>query len=56
VFLIDLTAQSPVYQQMKVELPAIPTRLETRENAERAAEAIRKSLESQDPDIKAFLR
>jgi hypothetical protein len=56
VFLIDLTAESPGYQQMKVELPAIPSNLATKEDAERAAEAIRKSLESQDPEIKAFLR
>jgi len=56
VFLVDLTAEPPVYRQMKVELPAIPTKLETTEDAERAAEAIRKSLESQDPEIKAFCR
>lgn len=56
VFLLDLTVESPVYQQMKVELPAIPAKLETSEDAERAAEAIRKSLESQNPKIKAFLR
>lgn len=56
VFMVDLAAESPVYQQMKVELPAIPSKLETTEDAERAAEAIRKSLESQDPEIKAFLR
>ncbi len=56
VFLIDLTVESPVYQQMKVELPAIPARLETRDDAERAAEAIRESLETQNPKIKAFLR
>lgn len=56
VFLIDLTDESPVYRQMKVALPATPSKLETTEDAKRAAEAIRTSLESQDPEIKAFLR
>lgn len=56
VFLIDLTSQSPVYRQIKVELPAIPSKLGSEEAAERAAEAIRQSLEKQDPEIKAFLR
>ena len=56
VFLIDLTAETPTYQQKNVELPAIPSQLESTEDVERLAEAIRKSLESQDPEIKAFLR
>ena len=56
VFLVDLTAEPPVYRQMKVELPAIPTKLETNQDAERAAEALRLSLENQDPQIKAFCR
>jgi hypothetical protein len=56
VFLIDLTAEMPGYRQKKVDLPAISSRLETAEDVERLAEAIRKSLESQDPEIKAFLR
>ena len=56
VFLIDLTTASPIYQQREVELPAIPSKLETREDAERAAEAIRSSLDRRDPKIKAFLR
>ena len=55
VFLLDLTTNPQVYRQMNVELPAVPTKLESEEDAERAAEAIRKSLESQDSDIKAFL-
>ena len=55
VFLLDLTTDPQVYRQMNVELPAVPTKLESEEDAERAAEAIRKSLESQDSDIKAFL-
>lgn len=55
VFLIDLTAQSPVYRQMKVELPAIPSKLVPDEAAELAAEAIRQSLENRHPEIKAFL-
>jgi hypothetical protein len=56
VFLIDLTAETPTYQQKKVELPAIPSPLESTDDVERLAEATRKSLESQDPEIKAFLR
>lgn len=56
VFLIDLTVQSPGYRQMKVELPAIPSKLGSEEAAERVAEAIRRGLENQDPEIKAFLR
>ncbi len=55
VFLLDLTAESPVYRQMKVELPPIPMKLETKEDAERVAEAIRRNLENKDLDIKAFL-
>ena len=55
VFLLDLTTNPQVYRQMNVELPAVPTKLESEEDAERAAEAIRKSLESRDSDIKAFL-
>ena len=50
----DRTVEAPVHQQMKVELPAIPS-LESREDAERAAEAIRERLESQDAEIKTFL-
>jgi hypothetical protein len=54
VFLVDLTAEPTVYQQMKVELPATPIRLETKEDAEQATEAIRRSLESQNSEIKVF--
>lgn len=56
VFLIDLTAETPTYQQKKVELLAIPSKLESTQDVEQLAEAIRKSLESQDPEIKEFLR
>jgi hypothetical protein len=56
VFLIDLGAETPTYQQKKVELPAIPSPLESTDDVERLAETIRTSLESQDPEIKAFLR
>jgi hypothetical protein len=55
VFLIDLTADEPTYEQKKVELPAIQSKLETTEDVERLVGAIRKSLESQDPEIKAFM-
>lgn len=56
VFLIDLTAESPTYQQKKVELPSIPSKIESAQDVERLAETIQKSLERQDPEIKAFLR
>jgi hypothetical protein len=56
VFLIDLTAETPTYQQKKVELPAIPSKLESMQDVEQLAEMIRRSLESQDLEIKAFLR
>jgi hypothetical protein len=56
VFLIDLAVEAPTYQQKKVELPAIPSNLESMQDVEQLAETIRKSLESQDPEIKAFLR
>ena len=56
VFLIDLTADAPAYRQKKAELPAIPAKLDTPADVERLADIIRASLESQDPEIKAFLR
>lgn len=56
VFLVDLTAEPPVYRQVNVDLPMIPKKLETNEDAERAAEQIRKSLENRDQQIKAFCR
>jgi len=56
VLLVDLTAEPTIYRQMQVELPSIPTKLESKEDAERAAEALRRSLESQDRQIKAFCR
>jgi hypothetical protein len=56
VFLIDLTAETPGYRQKEVGLPAVPSKLETTEDLERLAKAIQETLESQDPEIKAFLR
>jgi hypothetical protein len=56
VFLIDLTAESPVYQQKKVELPSIPSKLDSTADVEQLADAIQKRLANQDPEIKAFLR
>jgi hypothetical protein len=56
VFLIDTTAETPAYEQKNVELPAIPSKLESTEDVERLAEKIRKHLENQDPDIKAFMQ
>jgi hypothetical protein len=56
VFLIDLAAETPAYQQKKVQLPALPSQPESMQDVEQLAEAIRKSLASQDLEIKAFLR
>jgi hypothetical protein len=54
--LIDLTGETLAYQQRKVELPAFPFKLESTQDVEHLVETIRKNLESQDPEIKAFLR
>lgn len=56
VFLVDLTTEPKVYRQMQVEMPAIPAKLETNQDAEGVAEAIRQSLENQDRQIRAFCR
>jgi hypothetical protein len=48
VFLIDLATETPTYQQKKVELPAIPSKLESMQDVEQLAETIRSSLENQD--------
>jgi hypothetical protein len=56
VFLVDMTSETPVYQQKNVQLPAIPSKLESTQDVEQFVDAIRKNLESQDPEIKAFLR
>jgi hypothetical protein len=56
VFLVDMTSETPVYQQKNVQLPAIPSKLESTQDVEQLADAIRKNLESQDPEIQAFLR
>ena len=56
LFLIDLTAELPVYQQINIDLQAPPSKLETREDAERAAETIRQTLKSQGSEIKTFMQ
>jgi hypothetical protein len=56
VFLIDLSDEAPIYRQKKLELPAISSKLESPQDVEWLAETIRKSLESQDPEVRAFLR
>jgi len=56
VFLIDLTAETPVYRQKKVELPAVTAAPTTKSDLERITEAIRASLGAGDEDLKAFLR
>lgn len=55
VFLIDLAADAPAYRQKSAELPAIPANLETPADIERLADTIRQTLESQDPEFRAFL-
>lgn len=56
VFLVDLTADPQTYRQFHVELPEIPSKLESRADAERAAKTIRKHLEVTEPEIKRALR
>jgi len=56
VFLVDLTAKTLTYQQQKVELPAIPSPLESPEDVERLVETIRSDLIRQSPEIEAFLK
>lgn len=40
-----------IYRQLNVELPAVPADLKSEADAERAAETIRKHLESREPEI-----
>jgi hypothetical protein len=56
LFLIDFASEAPAYRQKKVDLPAIPFKLQTTEDVERLAESVRKSLEGRDPEIETFLR
>ena len=56
VFLVDLTAETPVYQQKNVNLPAIPFKLDSTADVERLAGMIRKTLEGQDLEMEPFLR
>lgn len=56
VFLIDLTAETPVYRQKKVELPPITTKLDRAADLRRFAEAVRASLLEGDEEIKGFLQ
>jgi hypothetical protein len=56
VFLIDLTAETPVYRQKKVELPPITTNLDRAADLRAFAEAIRASLDAGDEEVKGFLR
>jgi hypothetical protein len=56
LFLVDLTTVPTVYRQLKVQMPPIPAKLETEQDAERAAEAIRQSLRGQRADLEAYLR
>ena len=56
VFLVDLTAANSVYRQREAHLPSLVSELKTTEDVERFVEEIRKGLEGQDPEIRAFLR
>ncbi len=55
VFLIDLAAEGSEYQQQKVELDAIPFKLDSTNTVEQFAETLRQNLASKNPEIKAFL-
>lgn len=56
LFLIDLTTEPLRYRQVDAQLPAPPVQLDTAEDAEEAAEAIRRSLIDQYSEIKALVR
>jgi hypothetical protein len=56
VFLVDLASQAPVYIQKNLKpMPSVAP-LESSEDVERLAEAILRTLESQDAESKAFIR
>ena len=56
IFLVDLAGQAPIYTQKNLKLWPSVTPLESSADVERLAEAILRSLESQDSEIKAFIR
>jgi hypothetical protein len=56
VFLVDLVGKAPVYIQKNLKLMPSVTPLESPADVERLAEAILRSLESQDAETKAFVR
>ena len=56
VFLVDLAGQAPVYLQKNLKPMPTVTPLESSADVERLAEALLRSLESQDAETKAFLR
>jgi hypothetical protein len=56
VFLVDLAGQAPVYTQKNLKLTSSVAPLESPADVERLAEAILRSLESQDAETKAFVR
>ena len=53
VFLVDLTSESPVYEQKNVELPQITSKMETVEDVERLGESVQQSLEN-DSEVQGF--
>jgi hypothetical protein len=56
LFLVDLAGQAPVYIQKDFKLMPSVTPLESTADVERVAEAILRSLESQDAETKAFIK
>src|SRR5262245_3405730 len=55
-FLVDLAGEAPVYSQKHLNGMPPVTRLESPADVERLADAILKSLETQDAKTKAFIR
>jgi hypothetical protein len=56
VFLVDLAGQAPVYIQKQLKLRPSVTPLESQADVTRLAEAVLRSLESQDAETKEFIR
>jgi len=56
VFLVDLTADTPVYRQRRLDLPAIIAAPAKPEDVEWLVKEVRKVLADKDPEIRDFLR
>ena len=56
VFVLDLTAASPAYQQKKIALPDNVPKLEEPADIERYAEVLLKHLQEKEPELKDWLK